>query len=83
MPNYDFDPKEALNIRDMNVPIIGQKKEPKYDALVSKIVGKPVLQTNPKLIALITKYKQAKGDSDKPDDLFKNTKFIEELKRTV
>ena len=78
--SYDFDPKEALNLRNMNVPIVG--KVEKNDALVSKIVGKPIRANNSKLIKIIMKYKQS-GDSDKPDNLFKNPKFVAELKATL
>ena len=79
----DFTAKDLINSRGAFMPIIGKKREPMVDKMISDVVGKPIFINNPKLIALVAKYKQMKGDSDEPDNLLKNSKFIEELKATL
>ena len=81
MDSFDFNPKEIVNVRDrFNIP---PKKnlEPKRDDLISRILGKPILQSDPRLLRLIVKYKNGKkGDSTQPDNFLENPKFIKELK---
>ena len=73
--------EDLINARErFSVP---QKKlTHKVDEPVSKIVGKTVLQTDPRLIKLIVKHKTPKSDTDfKPDNHLKNPEFIKELKQ--
>jgi hypothetical protein len=71
---------KAINAREAFYPIIGEKKAPLKDELVSNIVGKPVMINDPKLIALIVKWKSEKQNEDAPDDFFKDSKKVKELK---
>ncbi len=75
-------PLKYINAKEAFVPIIGNKKEPLKDEIVSNIVGKPVMINDPKLIALIVKWKSDKKDEEAPDDFFKDSKKIKELKET-
>lgn len=78
----DFNPDEAINIRSMDSETL-RKKEPVVDKLVSEIVGKNILTTDPRLIKLITKWKQAKGDDETPDNFLEQDDKIAELKATL
>ena len=57
-----------------------KKLEPSVDEIVSKIVGKKVYTTDPRLISLIVKWKKQK-DADSPDNFLQRPKFIDELKK--
>ena len=59
------------------------KLEPKLDEPISKIVGKRILQLDPRLIRLITKWKVAKKDPDTPDNFLEDPKKIIELKKVM
>jgi hypothetical protein len=80
--NYDFNPQEALNAKQMYIPP-KKKLEPKIDWAVSKIVGKKILALDPRLMRLIVKWKKQKKDLDKPDNFLKDPKKIEELKKVL
>ena len=82
MLDYVFNPSEAINAREAFIPII-RPKTPKVDEVISKLVGKPILITNPTLIKLVVKYKKQKGDSDESDNLLQNSQFIQELKSAL
>ena len=73
----DIKREDLLNVRDRFLP--PKKLAPKVDMLVSKIVGKQVLQRDPRLINLVMKHKKP-IDSEIPDNLMMNTKFLKELK---
>jgi hypothetical protein len=74
------------------VPFINQRERfgvgkkistPKIDMLISKIVGKSVYMSDPKLIQLIVKWKKNRPqDSEIPDNFLQNPNFIKELKET-
>ena len=79
----DIRPEDLISSKGAFVPIIGKKRGPVVDKMISDVVGKPIFINNPKLITLVGKYKQMKGEGNEPDDLLKNSKFIEELKATL
>lgn len=64
-----------------------RKLKPLVDLEVSKIVGHEVLQRDPRLIQLIIKWKNKRGNTESiknsattPDNFFMNPQFITELK---
>lgn len=57
-------------------------REPKFDVEVSKIVGKPVRMNDPRLIALLVKWKKRNKSEDVPDNHLRNPQFLVELKKT-
>jgi len=74
---------EVYNARDAMRPQFRPKEEPKIDPIVSEIVGKPIKVNNPKLVSLIIKWKQEKGDSDAPDNFLEDPAKIAELRSTL
>lgn len=75
---------EASRVRDVFKPS-AIKQERKFDAEVTKILGKPVLVNDPRLIQLVVKYKKAKGSSpdvDKMDNFLYDPAFLTELRKT-
>lgn len=80
--DYEIKKEDLINARDRFLPIIGQKKKPLMDEEISKIVGKPIMINDPKLIALVAKFKKMKSNPDEPDRLLQNSQFIKELKET-
>lgn len=77
MDEYDVKSNEWINARERFMP----KKivQPRIDMLITKIVGKPVYNSDPRLIKLIVKYKKHKNNENEPDDFIHNPKFIKEL----
>ena len=75
----DWDAKNVINASDMYAPP-KRRLEPRVDKTISEIVGKQVLARDPRLINLVVKFQQNK-DIDAPDNLFENSKFINELKQ--
>ena len=74
---------ELINLREMDMP--PQKKAPRIDVPVSEIVGKEIRTTDPRLIKLITKWKQeeSKGEtSTLTSNYLDDPKKVEELKET-
>ena len=69
-----IDSKEVMRAPAVN-------NEPKFDVEVSKIVGKPVRQNDPRLLALIVKWKRAKADPDMKDNFLNRPDFLVELKQ--
>ena len=73
---------EWLTPASMNA--VPPKRGPIIDRAVSNIVGKEIRTTDPRLIQLITKWKQTenKGDNDKINSNYlEDPKKIEELKK--
>lgn len=72
-----------INVRDMNrQPRPG--REIKLDEEVSKVVGKPVSQTDPRLIRLIVEFKKKHNstvDSDVQDNFMHRPDFLVALKK--
>ena len=85
MPNsdYDFKPNEAINYKEAFRPNIAPKAEPKIDKVISDIVGKPIMITNPKLLKLVAKWKKEKGDSEEFDNFLQDEAKIKELKEIL
>lgn len=82
MDNYDLRNTEWHNIRERFAP--PPRLEPVIDEEISKIVGRKIYATDPRLLKLVVKYKQGKSpDSKEPDNFLKNPRFIDELKRTL
>ena len=79
----DFLQSDVFSGADAFRPSFRPREEPKLDPIVSELVGKPIKVNNPKLIALIVKWKKEKGDSDEPDNFFQDPVKIEELKQTL
>ena len=74
---------ELINLREMDMP--PQKKAPRIDVPVSEIVGKEIRTTDPRLIKLITKWKQEenKGESvTVTSNYLEDEEKIKELKET-
>ena len=61
----------------------GRKAVPKIDEMVSKVVGKKIFAQDPRLIKLVVKWKNGKGESDKPDNFLKSPSKIKELKEAL
>lgn len=78
----DIKPNEWINANTIHSNFKKSIKPP-VDVEVSKIVGKQVLAQDPRLIALIVKWKQKqhKAEDDfTPDNNLNNQEFIKELK---
>ena len=62
-----------------------KKREPVFDQQVTKILGKPVLVNDPRLIQLVVKWKKATASSadntDKMDNFLYNPDFLVELRK--
>ena len=78
--NWTIQPNDWHNFKESQKP---KPREPAIDKLVSEIVGKPILMTDPRLINLIVKWKREKNDELTPDNFLQNSAHIEELKRTL
>lgn len=77
----DFD---WISAREARIPDV-IKRERKFDAEVTKILGKPVLVNDPRLIQLVVKWKKATASSadntDKMDNFLRNPDFLVELRK--
>ena len=83
MPNfqdYNVKPEDWVNLREARKP---KKQPPAIDKVVSEIIGKDILMTDPRLINLVVKWKQEKGNDVTPDNFLSDLKKIEELKRNL
>lgn len=72
-----------LDSKSLTRPAL-QKREPKFDEEVSKIVGFPVRQTDPRLINLVIKWnRKKKSDMEQltNDNHLTNPDFLIELKK--
>lgn len=77
--DYGFRKEDLINHRERFNP--GRKLEPVLDTIATEIVKQPVYTTDPRLLKVVAKFKQAKKDPDAPDNFLQNPKFIEELKK--
>ena len=69
-----------INAREMHIPKARSIKPP-VDKIISEIVGHEVYTTDPRILKVVTKFKQMKkGNDDTPDNLSMNPHFIKELK---
>jgi len=78
--NWAVNQTDWHNFRESQRP---KPKEPAIDKLVSDIVGKPILMTDPRLINLVVKWKRQKNDENMPDNFLSDPAKIDELKRTL
>ena len=79
--DYSFNQSDIIRPQDQfRVP--PKKLEPKTDEVVSKIVGKKILQNDPRVMKLVIKWKRSKSD-EVPDNFLNNPTFISELKKVV
>ena len=72
---------EWIGVKDLMRPEL-PPREPAYDVEVSKIVGKPVRNNDPRLFKLIAKWKKVKADPDEMDNFLYRPGFLIELKET-
>jgi len=77
----DLREEDFINQRDRFNEAPRTKKQT-IDRLVSDIVGRDISTTDPRLIKLIAKWKQAKGDDETPDNFLEQEDKITELKET-
>jgi hypothetical protein len=81
MLDYNVSKEDLINIRDRFIP--PKIYKPKVDITVSKIVGKTVFQTDPKLLKLVCGWKRNKPiDSLEPDNFFQDQDKVKELIET-
>lgn len=76
--------KEDLINANQRFIVPNRNSAPKVDVLVSKIVGKNIMQNDSRLINLIVKWKQESGkpeNSDDPDRYFDDPLKVDELKK--
>jgi len=60
------------------------KLEPKVDLVISKIIGKTIYTTDPRVLSYIVKWKKGKPqDSMVSDNFLRNPEFIRGLKETL
>ena len=62
-----------------------RKRQPQVDAAVSKILGRPILVNDQRLVSLVVKYKKLRAsdpDSDKMDNFLYDPDFLTELHKT-
>lgn len=74
-----------INAREARI-ITPRPKALKIDSIISKIVGRPVLATDPKLINLMVKWKKSANKSEddmKQDNFLEDPKKLEELKHVL
>jgi len=83
MSEENVDWSQATKASERFVPQ-GRKREPVYDEEVSKIVGKPVSASDPRLLKVVVKHKNDNGlsgeDVNSRDDHLHNPKFVKDLK---
>jgi hypothetical protein len=80
----DIDWNKATNARELSHQG-AVKRELKFDAEVTKILGKPVLVNDPRLIRLVVQFKKQTAsdpESDKMDNFLYNPDFLVELRKT-
>lgn len=84
MEDLDINWDEATNGREIRMPS-SIKLERKFDAEVTKILGKPVLVNDPRLIQLVVKWKKATASSADNmgvmDNYLHNPDFLVELRK--
>ena len=81
MEDFNIQGVKPIYASERRLVNLGKKKEPNYDPLVSKIVGKKILATDGRLIKLIVKWKADKTEqSTRPDDFMNDPEKIKELK---
>jgi hypothetical protein len=71
--------EKAYNTNSIHNQQLGKASEPKVDEEVSRIVGKRILQTDPKLIQLVVRWKRERGDSDESSNFLQQEKYRNEL----
>ena len=77
----DFDWINAGDRRKPTAP----RRTPQIDTEVTKILGKPVMANDPRLIRLVVEFKNKSGnspDSDKMDNFLYNPDFLKKLRAT-
>uniref|UniRef100_A0A6H1ZH40 Uncharacterized protein n=1 Tax=viral metagenome TaxID=1070528 RepID=A0A6H1ZH40_9ZZZZ len=78
-------PHEWINSRERFI-IPRYPSEPKVDMIISKIVGKKIYQTDPRLLKLVAGWKKKAGkkdDDNSPDNFLEDSAKIKELKETL
>ena len=80
----EIDWSKAFTGKDAVRPDLA-KKVPNYDDEISRIVGKPVQATDPRLMRLVVKYKKLNAEKYKseevPDNNLSNPQFLVDLKK--
>lgn len=81
-PEINWD--DAINAREAVRPAM-RRHEPQIDFEVTKLLGKPVLRNDHRLIQLVVKFKKMQGSSpelDRMDNYMYNPEFLTELRKT-
>ena len=78
--DYSVKPEDWVNLREARKP---KPQKPAIDKIVSEIVGKDILMTDPRLIDLVVKWKREKTDDKTLDNFLQDPKKVEELKKTL
>jgi hypothetical protein len=74
---------EIIHDSEMYAPPAPKLSKARIDEPISRIVGKTIYATDPRLLRLIIKWKKAKPGGDEQYDYFlRNPEFIKELKAT-
>lgn len=80
MDDFDVKDSEWMSTKDLMRPTVAPRPIV-YDEEVSKIVGKPVRNNDPRLIKLIIKHKKGRSVEDPtPDNFLFKPDFLTELK---
>lgn len=78
----DFTQKDLINVKERFAP--APIRKPKPDETISRIVGKTIYATDPRLLKLIVKWKAGKKQDDtRPDDFLRYPEKIKELKQAL
>lgn len=74
--------EEWINLRDLNRPKKQPERKVVYDTEVSKIVGKNVATTDPRLLKLVVSWKRKYGTPEGYDNFLKIPERLDELRET-
>ena len=72
--------EDWINAKSLGQPLIGRKVKPNYDEKVSKIVGKNILASDPRLLKFVVDLKREKGNDESNDHFLENESNREKLK---
>lgn len=77
---------EWINARQRFYVPPQRRAEPPVDKLISKVVGKTIYASDPRLLSLIVKWKKQANKSDNsstPDNFLKDPEKIKELRQVL
>ena len=82
MTEFDWSTMEVVNANDRFKPPV--RLEPQIDEVISKVVGRKILQCDPRVLKLIVKWKRNKPENSmEADNYLSDPAKIKELKEVL